>query len=133
MFAPRARLWCKRLETVKTGTDKFAQRLVAACQDDIRHPAADKVRGVADGIAATGAGIGHCHNRSIETEEIMDRAGLRLGLVLGDARGLAGAGFAPECAEEFFALFHAAGGGADRHFESGQQAAVIRIEQAGFA
>ena len=86
-----------------------------------------------DGVAATGTGVGHGHDRPIKAEGVVDRADLRLGLVLGDARGLAGAGFTPECTEEFFALLHAAGGGADRHFESGQNAAVIRIEQAGFA
>ena len=116
------------LESIETGEDEFGQRFVTAGKDQVCHARAEKICGVADGVGAAGAGVGDGHDGSVEPEGVMDRADLCLGLVVGDAGGLAAARLAPKHAEEFFALFHTAGGGADGHFEARLRGASIRVE-----
>lgn len=121
----------QRLQAVESGEDQFAKGVIAAGENDVGQTGADEVGGVPDGIGAAGAGVGHSHDGTIEPESIVNRGDLLLRLVVGDEGSLPRGGLLPDFAGELFAFFHAAGGGADGHFQTRQRALSVTVEQAG--
>ena len=86
---------------------------------------------MADGIASTGTGISHDHDRAGETKVPLYLSGLLLRLVVGHSGTLTGAALGPNAVKKLLSLFHSAGGGANRHFEARKGAMSARAEEPG--